>query len=110
MNPKRKRIVSAILCLLLILGSYSEDTLHGHMLGGYGHTETDTDQGDHDEQINVDILSPLKDVLESVQSMFVIRAYAGYEDGVECDYCGGWRYDDWKCDNGDHCGEGADGD
>jgi len=148
MNQRQKRIVSVILCLLLILGSYSEDTLHGHMLGGFGHTEADTDHGDHDhegaglvfddhdhedeavvyedhnhkdealvydehahnEQEKVDFLPSLTDILESVQSMFVIRAYAGYEDGVECEYCGGWRYDDWKCDNGDHCGEGADGD
>ena len=36
-----------------------------------------------------------------------LPAFAAYEDGVECDYCGSWRYDDWKCDNGDHCGEGS---
>jgi len=36
-----------------------------------------------------------------------LPAFAGYEDGVECEYCGSWRYDDWKCDNGDHCGEGS---
>ena len=33
-------------------------------------------------------------------------AYAGYEDGVECEYCGAWRYDDWLCSGGDHCAAG----
>ncbi len=31
---------------------------------------------------------------------------AGYEDGVECEYCGAWRYDDWLCSGGDHCAVG----
>ena len=29
--------------------------------------------------------------------------YADYEDGAYCEYCGAWRYDDWLCENGDHC-------
>jgi hypothetical protein len=37
-------------------------------------------------------------------------AFADYEDGVECEYCGAYRYDDWLCDGGDHCSENADGD
>ena len=41
--------------------------------------------------------------------LFSFTAFADYEDGVECEYCGGWRYDDWKCDDGDHCGQDADG-
>ncbi len=33
-------------------------------------------------------------------------AYADYEDGVECEFCGTYIWDDWKCDGGDHCALG----
>lgn len=39
-------------------------------------------------------------------SLFPLSAYAGYEDGVECEYCGSWRYDEWLCPYGDHCAAG----
>ncbi len=39
-----------------------------------------------------------------------IPAKAGYEDGTECEFCGGYRFDDWLCDCGPHCSENADGD
>ena len=30
-------------------------------------------------------------------------AYADYEDGAYCDYCGDYRWDDYLCSSGDHC-------
>ena len=37
-----------------------------------------------------------------------ITVEAGYEDGAECEYCGGYRFDDWLCDCGPHCSETSD--
>ena len=37
-----------------------------------------------------------------------IPAFAGYEDGTECQYCGGYRFDDWLCDCGPHCSDNSE--
>jgi hypothetical protein len=29
-----------------------------------------------------------------------------FDDGVNCEYCGEWRYDDWLCSGGNHCAAG----
>ena len=49
-------------------------------------------------------------MLMGVLPMAAIPAFAGYEDGTECQYCGGYRYDDWLCDCGPHCSDSASGD
>lgn len=40
--------------------------------------------------------------------MFPAQVHAGWEDGEECEFCGGYRFDDWLCDCGPHCSETAD--
>ena len=37
-----------------------------------------------------------------------IPAFAGSEDGTECQYCGGYRFDDWLCDCGPHCSDNSE--
>ena len=106
-----KRIWSILLCLLLLAGTnfgcFPQDHIHGL-------TGLMAAQDDHDhEQLSHDtaeLLYICENVLEFALMMFALPVSAAYEDGVECEHCGGWRYDDWKCDNGDHCGDGADGD
>ena len=84
-------------------GEYDDHDGHDHGENG-GHKE-DAGHASHDEHI--DFLAVCEDVVEAVLYCVSVTAYAEYEDGVECDYCGAWRYDDWKCENGDHCGEGS---
>ena len=43
-----------------------------------------------------------------IVSFMPTTAFAGYEDGTECEYCGGYRFDDWLCDCGPHCSENSD--
>ena len=47
-----------------------------------------------------------------IMSLFVslvpTTAFAGWEDGIECEFCGGYRFDDWVCDCGPHCSENSD--
>ena len=112
MKNKMKRIWSVILCFLLIFGTNSGYLQQEHI---HMHSEHESVNEDHDhyEQAShdtFDLRSVCEEVLVFAQSLFSLPSYAAYEDGVECEFCGGWRYDDWKCDNGDHCGEGADGD
>ena len=40
--------------------------------------------------------------------LFPVQVHAGWDDGVECEYCGGYRFDDWLCECGPHCSETAD--
>ena len=100
------RVLSFILCLILVFGTLPEieyyEPEHAHT------ADLLTDYSDNHAAF--DLSAVCEDSLGMVLSIFAIPVYADYVDGVECDYCGGWRYDDWKCDNGDHCGEGADGD
>ena len=37
-----------------------------------------------------------------------IPVIAGYEDGTECEFCGGYRFDDWLCDCGPHCSDNSE--
>ena len=100
------RILSVILCLILTFGTLPGMEYHEH-----DHTHTEDLLTDHSgNHLDLDMLSVCEDTLGMVLSIFAVPVYADYEDGVECEFCGGYRYDDWKCDNGDHCGEGADGD
>ena len=110
--------MSILLCILLLIGvlpTEYEDHLHGysqHMAGDeHGHgDEHDHDHDDHGHDAAAELLAACDALIYAVLSPLAVTVSAAYEDGVECDYCGSWRYDDWKCDNGDHCGEGADGD
>lgn len=43
-----------------------------------------------------------------VITLLPVQVHAGYEDGAECEYCGGYRFDDWLCDDGPHCSENSD--
>ena len=36
-----------------------------------------------------------------------MNAFAGWEDGIECEFCGGYRFDDWVCDDGPHCSDSS---
>lgn len=101
-----RKIMSLLLCFVMVLGVFPGMNQYDHMYFDSDHVHEEHDE--HEEHVNA--LSVLEDAVGFVLSLFAVPVYAAYEDGVECDYCGGWRYDDWKCDNGDHCGEGADGD
>ena len=39
---------------------------------------------------------------------FPSNAFAGWDDGTECEFCGGYRFEDWLCDCGPHCSENSD--
>ena len=110
MNQKMKRIWSILLCFLLLIGTNSgyirDNQIHSHAWPEFSYDDHDHDE--HDSHNTVDLLSICENILEFSLSLFAMPVYAAYEDGVECEFCGGWRYDDWKCDNGDHCGDGAD--
>ena len=101
MNQKVKRIWSMILCFLLVISSNS-----GYLHQEHVHTHSEYEI-EHDAHGTFDLLSVCEDALTFVLSLIAMPVRAEYADGVECDYCGAWRYDDWKCDNGDHCGEGS---
>ena len=103
MNTKLKKILSALLSLLVIVsGTFS--------IGVHDHTDLHDHAHEGEEDSVFSLLELCEDIIGGMLSMLSTPVYADYEDGVECEYCGGWRYDDWKCDNGDHCGDGADGD
>ncbi|MBQ2862944.1 MAG: hypothetical protein IJE84_02095, partial [Clostridia bacterium] len=114
MKLNMKKIVSVLLCLVLLVGAFP--MVEGHYHSGYEHqhdiakhkenNEHAVDGGEHGHG---SLLSLCGDALEAVFRAFALPVCAAYEDGVECEYCGGYRYDDWLCDDGDHCGEGADG-
>ena len=36
-----------------------------------------------------------------------VTSFDGYEDGIECEFCGGYRFDDWVCDCGPHCSDSS---
>jgi len=95
---------------MIILGTISGNG-QNHIHFGSDHEEHETEHDDHSHsnEDHTDLLSLSIDPAEFILSLLALPVYAAYEDGVDCDYCGGYRYDDWKCDNGDHCGEGADG-
>ena len=109
MKLKMRRIMSFLLCFVMVIGVFPGMNKYDHMHFDSDHAhrehESHTEQEEH-----IDVLAVFEDAVGFVLSLFAMPVHAAYEDGVECDYCGGWRYDDWKCDNGDHCGEGADGD
>jgi len=102
-----------VLCVLLLFGGMFNGNYDAHIHLGENHLHTE-DAASHDghshEEEASHLLSVCDDVLAFLLYPLAAPVHAAYEDGVECDYCGAWRYDDWKCDNGDHCGEGADGD
>jgi len=121
MKEQIRRILSVMLCAVILLGCFpiAGADEHLHIGDDHLHSETESDHEDHDDHddhekhehaaVEFSLLNAGEAVLDLFISCIAIPAYADYEDGVECEYCGGWRYDDWKCDNGDHCGEGADG-
>ena len=112
MKHRITKILSIVLCLLVLVGTIPTELphahghdLHDHVSETDGHAEDDHAHED-DEQTLLDICN---DVVGLLLCGLSTPVHADYEDGVECEYCGAWRYDDWKCDNGDHCGEGSDG-
>ncbi|MBE6560459.1 MAG: hypothetical protein E7662_04980 [Ruminococcaceae bacterium] len=111
MKSESHKILSFLLCIFMLLGVFPDANPYEHMHFETEHTHHDhDDHSEHDETAEeISILSVCEDAVGFVLSLISMPVSAAYEDGVECDYCGGWRYDDWKCDNGNHCGEGADG-
>ena len=103
MKTEQKKILSALLCVWMLFQTFFGAAQIGHI-----HIESDHVHGE--DAHHTSVLSICEDALGAVLSLFATPVYADYEDGVECEFCGAWRYDDWKCDNGDHCGDGADGD
>lgn len=43
-------------------------------------------------------------------SIAPVTVFADCVDGVDCEYCDSYRYDDWLCEGGPHCSENASGD
>ena len=112
MKYQLKKIISLVLCILLLLGSNTPYDTHVHSDDDHDHLETESadDRHGHEDHDSVELLSLLEDTIGFLLSATAVKVYASsYEDGVECEHCGGYRYGDWLCDNGDHCGEGADG-
>lgn len=112
MKEQIRKILSVALCALLLFSgmfnvNYDE---HVHFKDDRLHAEDAAEHDGHEhEEEEFNLFAACEDILEFALLLFAAPVSADYEDGVNCDYCGGWRYDDWKCDNGDHCGEGADG-
>ena len=92
-----KKVLSTVLCAALLIGCITNG-IHLHF-GSHG------DDGHDHETVSIGAIC--NDAVELLLSFVAAPVNAGYEDGVYCDHCGEWRYDDWKCDNGDHCGEGS---
>ena len=103
MKSEFKKGLSLLLCFLMLFSVFST-------VGGYEHIHLESGHVHEEHEEHTSVLDIIDNTLGFVLSLFAVPVSADYEDGVECDYCGGWRYDDWKCENGDHCGEGADGD
>ena len=98
MNQKMKRIWSILLCFLLLIGTNSgyirDNQIHSHAGLEFSYDDHDHDDHDHDEHDShdtVDLFSICESILEFSLSLFAMPVHAAYEDGVECDYCGGWR-------------------
>lgn len=57
---------------------------------------------------------PIKRILSILLVFAMVVGYipstaiAGWDDGAECEFCGGYRFDDWLCDCGPHCSENSD--
>lgn len=57
---------------------------------------------------------PIKRILSLLLVFAMVVGYvpstaiAGWDDGAECEFCGGYRFDDWLCDCGPHCSENSD--
>lgn len=43
-------------------------------------------------------------------SIAPVTVFADCVDGVDCEYCDSYRYDDWLCEGGPHCSKNASGD
>ena len=87
MKRKLYKILVAVMCVCMLLNGFP--TIHindGH------------DGHDHE---NESIIELGWDQSVTISS----NAYVDYEDGFECEHCGGYLYGDWPCDSGDHCGE-----
>ena len=111
MKEQLRRILSVVLCAMLLINGvlsvninehvhFGEDHLHEENAATYEHEETH-----EQEEVQVDLLAVLADALDSVLSAIAVPVRA--EEGVECEHCGSYRYGDWLCENGDHCGEGS---
>ena len=105
MKPELQKIMSLLLCFFMVLGVLPGISQDEHIHFESDHTHEEIPHDESEEPISV--LEVCEDTLVLVLSLFAVPAHAAYEEGVECDHCGSWRYDDWKCDNGDHCGEGS---
>jgi len=108
MRKQFRRILSAVLCALLLFGGMfrTNNDTHNHLEDAHLHGETVTEHEAHEqEKVPFDLLVICGDALEFVLGAFAIPASA--DEGTECEHCGGYRYGDWLCDNGDHCGEGS---
>ena len=111
MKKQIRRILSVVLCALVLFSGILNVNYDEHIHLGEDHLHTQDVQDDHaHEEVGQGVLSVLENVVEFLLFGIAVPVSADYSDGVNCDYCGAWRFDDWKCDNGDHCGEGADGD
>ncbi|MBQ4137143.1 MAG: hypothetical protein IJD67_03435, partial [Clostridia bacterium] len=94
MNHTLKKLFSVILCLLMLFTSFTgvvfNEEAHFELEHMHLHDEHDGhDHEDHDEP--TDLLALCKDALDYTISLIAIPVSADYEDGVECEYCGGWR-------------------
>lgn len=106
MKMKLRQMMSFLLCLVMLLGAFPGINQYEHL-----HLDSDHIHTEHEEhEEHIDVITICEDAIGFMLSLFAVPVHAAYEDGVECEFCGSWRYDDWKCDNGDHCGDGADGD
>ena len=111
MKEQIRRILSVVLCALVLFSGILNVNYDEHIHLEEDHLHTQDVHDDHaQKEVGQGILSVLEDVVEFLLLGVAMPVSADYSDGVNCDYCGAWRFDDWKCDNGDHCGEGADGD
>jgi len=108
MKHRCRQWIGLLLCFVLLIGmlptGMTAEQIHFHDNEGY-------EISDHKHDVHPvkesPILSVCEDIFGELLGLFALPVSAAYEDGVACDYCGSWRYDDWKCDNGDHCGEGS---
>lgn len=99
MKEHLRRVLSVALCVILLFSGMLSTNVDEHI-----HFEENAAVHEYME-LHFDPLAVLADVYDFVLSAVAIPARA--EEGVECEHCGGYRYGDWLCDNGDHCGEGS---
>jgi len=98
------RILIVSLCTLLLFSGVCRNVDEHIPLGEGIQQEVDTAAYEH-KIAYFDPLAVFADVFDSVLSAVAIPVRA--EEGVECEHCGAYRYGDWLCENGDHCGEGS---